>query len=196
MEAYAALPARPRAESLATELRRAIVTPHTKGERADLVRKIITLSGNRPLAWRRIMDVQQKTGPLHKLDGIIPPMNTLPLAPHIAPAPPLPPSGQSLRARLAEIIETDLLRFAPDAPEIVAAIATVAADLAHLTKMFEPGCDPRIAPLLLAGIATLARGLALLGTARIAGSFAERMLIAAMAVERIALATMPAAGTA
>ena len=71
MEPYAALPPRPGAEALATELRR--VTPHTKGERADLVRKIIGLSGGRPLAWRRIMDVQQKTGPLHKLDGIIPP---------------------------------------------------------------------------------------------------------------------------
>jgi hypothetical protein len=72
LAAHATLPARPAAEALAAELRRMSATPHARGDRAQLLRGILELSGKGGLAWRRIMDigtadfVQQKPGTLHK----------------------------------------------------------------------------------------------------------------------------------
>lgn len=44
---------------LASELRRMVTTPHAQGERAALLRRILTLSGGRALAWRRIVDIAE-----------------------------------------------------------------------------------------------------------------------------------------
>jgi hypothetical protein len=55
--AHAALAPRPAAEALATELRRITATPHSQGSRTELLRRIVELSGNKPLAWRRILDI-------------------------------------------------------------------------------------------------------------------------------------------
>jgi hypothetical protein len=124
--------------------------------------------------------------------------------PRAVPVPPefpaLRPSGAALRAEVAEILERDLLlRFTSAGPcerVLIETVATLAADLAHLTRMFAPGCDPRIGPLLLGGIKRVTRGLHMLGTDRIADTFAERILIQAIAIEGAVLANMPPAGTA
>ena len=109
-------------------------------------------------------------------------------------------SSAALRAEVAEILARDLLsRFTSAGPRervLVDTVAEVAADLAHLTKMWRPGCDSRIAPLLLGGIDRVARGLHLLGTDRIADTFAERILVDAIAIEGAVLASMPAQGCA
>ena len=110
------------------------------------------------------------------------------------------PTGAELRAELAALIKRDLLRrFERAAPKDRIAIETaarLAADLAHLTKLFGPGCDPEVAPLLLGGIKRLAEWLCRLGTDRIADTFAERILRDAIAIEDDALASIPAAGAA
>jgi hypothetical protein len=71
LAAHAGLPSRRAAEALAAELRRAAATPHARGERAELLRQIVDLSGGNALGWRRIIDlgaaqaVQQKPHLLH-----------------------------------------------------------------------------------------------------------------------------------
>ena len=47
------------AVALADELRRATACPHAVGERAALLRRILSLSGGRALAWRRIVDIAE-----------------------------------------------------------------------------------------------------------------------------------------
>jgi hypothetical protein len=116
--------------------------------------------------------------------------------------PPIAPeqSGAELRAELAELLERDLLRrftnASPRERTVIETVATIAANLAQLTKSFGPDCDERIAPLLLRGINTVAAGLHYLGTDRIADTFAERILAAALAIEDDAMASLPPAGTA
>ena len=114
--------------------------------------------------------------------------------------PPPEPTGEALRRELAELLEADLLhRFASAGPRERALIETVAelgAGLAHLTRMLCPGCDPRVAHFLFAHVDRVTRGLQMLGTDRIAGTFAEQILIAAMEREGVALALLPAAGRA
>ena len=69
LAAHAGLARKPAAMALATELLRVTATPHARGERVELLRRIIDLGGG--LAWRRIYDiagpneVQQKPGTLH-----------------------------------------------------------------------------------------------------------------------------------
>jgi hypothetical protein len=119
----------------------------------------------------------------------------------LGPPPPAPtPTGAELRAELAALIQEDLLlRFQRAAPKDRVAIeitAGLAADTAHLTKLFGPDCDPRVAPLLLAGIKRLMQWLWTLGTDRIADTVAERILYDAIAIEGDVLASIPPAGTA
>jgi hypothetical protein len=126
---------------------------------------------------------------------------TDPRPPVAPPEPTAPPAdGAALRAELAALLESDLLRrFTSAGPRervLIEIVATLAADLAHLSKMFAPGCDSRIAPLLLGGIERVARGLCMLGTDRIADTFAERILFDAIAIQDDALASVPVAGTA
>ncbi len=47
------------AEALASELTRAAACPHARGERADLLRRILTMSNGKALAWRRIVDIAE-----------------------------------------------------------------------------------------------------------------------------------------
>ena len=74
LAAHAGLPRKPAAMALATELLRVTAIPHARGERVELLRRIIDLGGG--LAWRRIYDigaageVQQKPGTLHQAPGI------------------------------------------------------------------------------------------------------------------------------
>jgi hypothetical protein len=122
-------------------------------------------------------------------------------SPSVSPEPAaLPTDSAALRAELAELLRRDLLsRFTTAGPRdhmLVETVAGLAADLAHLTKMLRPGCDSRVPPLLLGGIERVARGLCILGTDRIAGTHAETILSAAIAIEGAALALMPAAGNA
>jgi hypothetical protein len=62
---------RPAAEALAAELRCITATSHARGDRAELLRQIVTLSGQKALGWRRILDigavacVQKKPHELH-----------------------------------------------------------------------------------------------------------------------------------
>ena len=42
---------------LASELGRMTATPHARGERAELLRRILDLSNGNALAWRRIVDI-------------------------------------------------------------------------------------------------------------------------------------------
>jgi hypothetical protein len=127
--------------------------------------------------------------------------------PHIiamAPTPPIlpaaAPSGAALRAELAALLGADLLRrftsVGPRGRTLIPLVAELAASVAHLTKMWHPGCDPRVPPLLLGGIERLVKGLCLLGTDRVAGTFAERILRDALAIESAVLASMPAVGSA
>jgi hypothetical protein len=74
LAAHAGLARKPAAIALATELVRITSTPHARGPRPDLMRRIIDLGGT--LAWRRIYDigapaeVQQKPGTLHPAAGM------------------------------------------------------------------------------------------------------------------------------
>ena len=76
LAALAGLARKPAAMALATELLRVATTPHARGERVELLRRIIDLSEAGGLAWRRIYDigaageVQQKPGTLHPAPGI------------------------------------------------------------------------------------------------------------------------------
>lgn len=124
-----------------------------------------------------------------------------PQSPSVSPEPAaLPTDGAALRADLAELLRRDLLRrFTSAGPRdhmLIETVAGLAADLAHLTRMLRPGCDGRVAPLLLGGIERVARGLHVLGTDRIADTFAERILRDAIKIEGEALALMPVAGNA
>jgi hypothetical protein len=68
---HSGLPPRPAAEALAAELRRGAACPHAHGDRAELLRQIVALSGGKALGWRRILDigvvacVQKKPHELH-----------------------------------------------------------------------------------------------------------------------------------
>jgi hypothetical protein len=79
LAAHACTAPRPAAEALAAELCRAAACPHAKGDRAELLRRIVELSGAKALGWRRIVDigavsvVQKKTDTLHKGIAISPP---------------------------------------------------------------------------------------------------------------------------
>src|ERR1700678_3062112 len=90
------------------------------------------------------------------------------------------PSSAALRAEVAVLLERDLYRrferAGPRERVLIEIVAVLAADLAHLCKMFGPDCDARVLPLLLGGINRVSRGLCLLGTEHIAGTFAERIL--------------------
>ena len=57
--AYADLRPCRAADALSTELQRATACPHAIGERAALLRRILSLSGGRALAWRRIVDIAE-----------------------------------------------------------------------------------------------------------------------------------------
>jgi hypothetical protein len=121
--------------------------------------------------------------------------------PQSAPPPPPEPTGAELRAEVAAILERDLLRrftsAGPRERKLIETIAELAADLAHLTRMAKDAdCDPRVASILIGGINRVARGLHMLGTDRIGGTFAEQILVAALAIEPATLAAMPAEGTA
>ena len=125
------------------------------------------------------------------------------IEPQPAALPALPAEaspGARLRAELAELLARDLLRrfTNADAREraLIPLVAELAASVAHLTKMWHPGCDLRVPPLLLGGIERLVKGLCLLGTDRVADTFAERILRDALAIESAVLASMPAVGSA
>jgi len=111
-----------------------------------------------------------------------------------------PTDGAALRAELAELLERNLLRrFTSAGPRdrvLISTIAGLTADLAHLTKLLRPGCDPRVPPLLLGGITRVASRLNAFGTRRIAGTGAELILQNAIEVEGLARTLMPAAGNA
>ncbi len=68
---HASLPRKPAAKARATELLRVAATPQARGERTELLRRILDLSEAGGLAWRRIYDiggtgeVQQKPRTLH-----------------------------------------------------------------------------------------------------------------------------------
>jgi len=76
LAAHSGLARKPAAMALATELLRAAATPYARGDRTELLRRILDLSEAGGLAWRRIYDigamdwVQQKTRTLHPAAGI------------------------------------------------------------------------------------------------------------------------------